>query len=76
MTHGLTIFLLSGVLCHPGVPSARMAAVRSSIHNHCVHFNIFLVDRNGIGIDSLPVEIRFTLRISDDSSLFLLHSHI
>lgn len=46
------------------------------IHYYRIYFDIFLIDRNGIGNDSLAIEIRITLRIYDDTGFILLRGNI
>lgn len=53
-----------------------MAARRAGIHHDCIHFDLFLIGRDGTGIDSLAVEVRIAVRIYDDARVLLLHGNI
>lgn len=65
-----------GILRYSWIFSTRMATCSPGFHYDRLHFVIFLIDCNVIGIDSLAVEIRITVRIYDDTCIILLHGYI
>lgn len=65
-----------GILCHSWVPRARLAALRPSMHNDCIHLVTVVAGNFGPWIGTMAIENRLAIRMADDEGVVHLCDHI